>query len=62
MINPTAIMIMMMLTASLGKTSSMCYHKTSLPPYPIPPSDVLPSLIESTDKSADPISEKLNSF
>ena len=55
------IIILMMPTASLGKTSRMCYHRTSLPPYPMTPMPSLASLIESPmDKSINTINTNTN--
>ena len=48
------MIILMILNMSLGKTSSLCYCRISLPLYPMCATDVLPSLIEFfTDKSTD---------
>jgi hypothetical protein len=55
------IIILMMPTASLGKTNRMCYHRTSLPPYSMTPMPSLASLIESPmDKSTNTIDTNTN--
>ena len=51
-IRKITVIMMMMLTVFLGKTSSLCYYKTSLLLYPLPLMPSLNNLIESpTDKS-----------